>query len=130
MFLLVAQAPFALPGGTFSDAGWHSAACLAPTYPSGAHRSHISFLPGSQKKISSFLEAGVMTCVSAKASLSTLPDLQMREASPRSQKKSRAKHHYWPEHHGEAEIVPLVFGRLLVLGREREIDVCTPTLGK
>lgn len=76
--------PFALPRGTFSDAGGYSAACVAPTYPPGAHRSHISFLLASPKKISSFPEAGVMTCVSAKASLSTFPDLQMREAKGQS----------------------------------------------
>lgn len=44
----------------------------------------ISFLLASPKKISSFPEAGVMTCVSAKASLSTFPDLQMREAKGQS----------------------------------------------
>lgn len=83
--------PFALPRGTFSDAGGHSAACLAPTYPPGAHRSHISFLLGSPKKINSFPEAGVMTCVSAKASFPTFPDLQMREASFTSWKNVKSK---------------------------------------
>lgn len=66
------------------NVGGHSAACLDPAYRPGAHRSHTSFLPGSPKKINSFPEAGVMTSVSAKTSLSTFPDVQMREASRRS----------------------------------------------
>lgn len=78
--------PLALPRGTFSNASGHSAACLAPTYSPGARRSHSSVLPGSPEKINSFPEAGVMACVSAKASLSTFPDLQMGEASRRSWK--------------------------------------------
>lgn len=128
LFLLVAQAPLCSAQRHLQQAGRHSAACLAPTCPPGSHRSHISFLPSSPKKINSFPEAIDLCCVSAKASLSTLPDLQMRQASPRSWKKSRAKHHYWPSHHGEAEIVPLVFGRLLVLKRERERDGCVNTI--
>lgn len=65
-----------------------------------------------------------MTCVSAKASLSTFPDWQRGKQAPGAEKKTRAKHHYWPEHHAKAEIATLVFGRLLVLDRERE--VCAP----
>lgn len=75
--------PFALPEAPLS-CRWAQCflAWIPPTDQVLTGLTPVFSLAPQGKSI--FPEAGVMTCVSAKASLSTFPDLQMREASPRS----------------------------------------------
>lgn len=99
------------------DAGGHSAGCLAPGSPSGARGAHTGFLPKGNQQLSRGWSHAPCCCQSLTSSLPSLAD---GGSKPQQLKKKRgAKHHFWPEHHGEAGAVALVFGRSLVLDGEQ-----------
>lgn len=117
--------PFTLPGHTFSIPEGMVLPAWRPALPPPGHSQGTCWLPPWLPKGSQQLSRA-MPRVSAKASPAAFPALQVGEASPTSWKNG-PKHHFWPEHHGEAGGVALVFGRLLVLD---EGEVWAAHLGK